>query len=218
VFLLIFGLLGEVDLRGFAVGRISLEVLIPVMEAGHIRPDAIGELANVDVVVLEDLVVALAFDGDAVFGSGQLIGEPGELLVALQVGVLLLEPEERPKGDVELGVGVDVACVVSACGENAGAGIGDVGQDSRLFGDVAFDRCDKVGDEVEAALLHDVDLREGLVDCFILLHQRIFRADVAASYKEEHNDKQPHNPKHNPYRFHIFPSVFFGLDFTAVSG
>src|ERR1700677_894747 len=168
------------------------------MEAGDVCPDAVGELSDIDVVVFEDLVVTLALNGDPVFRSGQLIGQARELLIALQVGILLLQAEERPQGDVQLGVGVDVAGVIAACSKNTGAGVGDVGQDGRLFRDVALDRCDKVRDKVEAALLHYVDLREGLIDRFILLHQRILRADVAAAYKEQHNDKKSHKSKHNP--------------------
>ena len=125
-------LLREVDLGCFAVCRVALEVLVPVVESGKVGPDAVGELAHIHVVVFERLVVALAFDGDPVFGSGQLVRQAGELLVALQVGILLLQTEERPQGDVQLGVGRDVARTVGSAGDGR-TRVGDVGQDRRLF-------------------------------------------------------------------------------------
>jgi hypothetical protein len=198
IFVVGCSLFGEIDLGGFAVSGVALEVFITVVEAGHVGPDAVGKLADVDVVVFEDLVVALAFYGDAVFGSGELVGEAGELLVTLEVGVLLLQAEEGSEGYVELGVGVDVAGVVASCGEDPGAGVGDVGEDGGLFGDVAFDGGDEVGDKVEPALLHDVDLREGLVDSFVLLHQGVLSADVAASDEEEHHNDESNYAKHDP--------------------
>ena len=45
---------------------------------------------------------------------------------------------------------------------------------------------------------YDVDLGECLIDCLILLHQRVLRADVAAADKEKNNDEKSHYTKHNP--------------------
>ena len=47
-----------------------------------------GELANGGVVFLDGFVVALAFDGDAVFGAFELHAEFLEALVALEIRVV----------------------------------------------------------------------------------------------------------------------------------
>ena len=91
-----------------------------------------------------------------------------------------------------------LAGVIAARGQDAGAGVGDVGQDGRFFGDVALHGGYEVRDEIETALLHDIDLREGLIDGLILLHQSVFRADVAAANKEQHDNEKTDNTKHNP--------------------
>jgi len=96
------------------------------------------------------LFVALAFYGDPIFGSGQLIGQADELLVALQVGYCSCRrKEEWDEGDVELGIGIDVAGVIASSGEDSGAGVGDVVRMVRLFGDVTFYRSNKIRNQVE---------------------------------------------------------------------
>src|SRR5580698_3298641 len=117
-------LLREVDLRRHAVLRIALEVLIPDMESCEVGPDAGGKLLHVGVVVLEGRVVPLTSDRDTILRPCKLIGQTHELLVALEVRILLLQAEEGAKGDVELGVGVDVAGVVAARCKDAGASVG----------------------------------------------------------------------------------------------
>ena len=89
-------LLREVDLRSNAVLRVALEVLVPIVEACHVRPDAVGKLTDVHVVIFERLVVTLPLDCDTIFCSGSLIRQARELLVTLQIGILLLKAKERP--------------------------------------------------------------------------------------------------------------------------
>ena len=50
--------------------------------------DVCRELANGGVECLNGFVVALAFDGDAVFGAFELYAEFLEALVALEIGVV----------------------------------------------------------------------------------------------------------------------------------
>ena len=123
-------LLREVDLRRHIVFGVSLEVLVAVMKARDIGPDALRELPNVNIVVLKRLVVTLTCDGDSVFSAGKLICQSVELLVAFEIRILLLQTEEGSESYVQFGVGVDIAGVVAACGKNSGAGIGNVGQNS----------------------------------------------------------------------------------------
>ena len=60
----------ELDFGDFARSFGSLEVVVVALEAGPSGEDVVGEQADVGVVFLNGIVVALAFDGDAVFGAG----------------------------------------------------------------------------------------------------------------------------------------------------
>ena len=60
----------ELDFRCFARSFGGLEVIVVAFEAGPSREDVVGEQANVGVVLLNGIVIALAFDGDAVLCAG----------------------------------------------------------------------------------------------------------------------------------------------------
>jgi hypothetical protein len=60
---------GELDFGGYARPFGSLEVGFVAFEAGPLGEEAVGEQADVGVVRLDGVVVALAFHGDAVLGA-----------------------------------------------------------------------------------------------------------------------------------------------------
>lgn len=61
---------GELDFGGYARPFGSLEVGFVALEAGPLGEEAVGKQADVGVVRLDGVVVALAFHGDAIFGAG----------------------------------------------------------------------------------------------------------------------------------------------------
>ena len=72
---------GELNLGGFAGCFGGLEVGFVAFEAGPAGEDAVGEQADVGVVGLDGVVVALAFHGDAIFGAGQFVLQSQEVFV-----------------------------------------------------------------------------------------------------------------------------------------
>ena len=89
--------------------------------------------------------------------------------------------------------------------QHAGARIGDVREHGRLFGDVALHGRDKVWDQVEPPLLHDVHLRVRLIDVFILLNQGVSGAHITAKAKKHHHhDHRKETETDESTFFHCF--------------
>ena len=57
------------------------------MEASPAGEDAVGEEADVGVVGLDGIVVALPFHGDAIFGACQFVLKAEEIFVGFELGV-----------------------------------------------------------------------------------------------------------------------------------
>ncbi len=68
-----FLMLLEADLGCVLRARACLEVVVVALEAAHAGPNAVRELTDEGVVVLDGLVVAPARDADAVFCTGQFV-------------------------------------------------------------------------------------------------------------------------------------------------
>ena len=68
-------LLGRAEIHFGSLARTlgSGEVVIIPLESRPPGKDVVGEKADVGVVILDGLVIPAAFDGDAVFGSGQFV-------------------------------------------------------------------------------------------------------------------------------------------------
>src|SRR6185503_6805845 len=81
------------------------------------------------VVVEDRRVVVLAAEGDLVLGCRQLLLELEDVLVRLELGVVLDDREQRPKGARQrvLGGGL-LGWTLRPCGNRRGARVGDVGQ------------------------------------------------------------------------------------------
>src|SRR3954465_7395283 len=80
--------LAEADLRGDLGLRRCLEEGI-FLEAEHLRRQVRRELTARRVVGLDGFVVAHALDGDAVLGAGELVHQPVELFVRLELRIVL---------------------------------------------------------------------------------------------------------------------------------
>src|SRR6202012_5557746 len=66
-------LLPEIHLRRNLIRHITGVILIPIMEPGHICPDAVGELPHIHVVAFERLVIPLPSHLDPVLRPGQFV-------------------------------------------------------------------------------------------------------------------------------------------------
>src|ERR1700733_10066495 len=94
-------LLGEIPLRRFLRRRIRRVISLLRMEARDPRPDAVRELLDEDVIVLDRLVVPRPRHRDPILGPGQFVLQPHELVVALQLRIVLLHPHQRQQRDVQ---------------------------------------------------------------------------------------------------------------------
>src|SRR5450755_277263 len=92
----------ELDFGGLAGAFGGLEVGFVAMEAGPAGEEAVGEQADVGVVGLDRIVVALAFDGDAIFGAGQFVLQAQEIFVGFELRVVFHYDEQAAQGAVEL--------------------------------------------------------------------------------------------------------------------
>src|SRR5436309_7976595 len=97
----------EVDPRHLLRLLRRLEVLLRV-EAERLGVEHGREALDEGVVGADGVVVAHALDRDPVLGAGQLVGEAGELLVRLEIGVALGDGEQPPERTAELTRGVDL--------------------------------------------------------------------------------------------------------------
>ena len=77
---------GRVDHRVVPLRRLEI---VAGRESEFAGEHGAGELANPHVVDFHAVVVALAGDLDAVFGSGELVLQAEEVLVGLQFGIVL---------------------------------------------------------------------------------------------------------------------------------
>src|SRR5207249_8726657 len=127
--------------------------------------------------------------GDAVLGAGELVREPGELLIRLQVGIALGDGEESPEGARELVGGVD-ALLPCAAGDEPRARVGDPVEDLALVRGVPLGHLDQVGNQVVASLELVLHLRPRGVDALLERHHRV----VAAT--SEHRRQEDQKPRH----------------------
>src|SRR5262245_53025932 len=95
---------GEVQLgRGArSIGR--LEVRVIGFESWPSREQAVRELLDVGVVVLEGIVVALALDSDAILGAGKFILQAHEIFVGFQLRIVLDDEKKPAECAIELPV------------------------------------------------------------------------------------------------------------------
>jgi hypothetical protein len=71
--------------------RFGLEVFLLLREAADLRPPRAGDAAHVGVVLLDGFVVALALDGQPVLGARQLVHQPLEVGVGLELRIVLAD-------------------------------------------------------------------------------------------------------------------------------
>ena len=81
------------------------EVRIISFETCHVGPNAVRKLPDEGVVILNRVVVALAFNRDSVFCSGKFVLKTQEILIRTKLRIILDHREKTSEGTVELPVG-----------------------------------------------------------------------------------------------------------------
>src|SRR5208282_6826028 len=81
------------DFRDRARCLRRLKVRVVALEASPACEDAVRELADVSVVGLQRIVIALARDSNPIFGARQLVLQLQKTLVRLQLGIIFLQSE-----------------------------------------------------------------------------------------------------------------------------
>ena len=110
---------------------------------------------------------------------GEFILQAKEILVRLQLRIVLDYKQQAAEGSIQLAVGGNLF-LRSSGGQQRGAGFGDIAEHGLLLLRIAFDRLDQVGDQVDAPLQVDVDLRPSGFHRFVLADQTIADSHVLA--------------------------------------
>ena len=118
-----------------------------------------------------------------------------EVFVRFQLRVVLDDGQQSAQSAIQLLVGGDLVRR-SAGGEQSGAGLGDVTKNGLLLLGIAFHRLDQIGDQVGAALQHDINLRPGGLHGFIFCYQRVADAYIL-SEGDECNQCQDNDHDHD---------------------
>ena len=160
------------------------------------------ELADGGVVCLDGFVVALAFDGDAVFGAFELYAEFLEALVALEVGVVFGDGHEALEGATERalhflealegGFVVHEAFVELESSAHAAAHFHDFGEGALFEVGFALDGADEIRDKVKAALVGVFDLRPLCLYAFFESDDVVVSADAFPhdDYEDDGDDDE----------------------------
>src|ERR1035441_5148835 len=86
----------------------TLQVCVVRLEAGPSRKNAVRKLLHVGVVVLQGVVIALAFDGDAVLGACEFVLQAQKVFVRLQLRIIFHDQQQAADRSIELSVGGDL--------------------------------------------------------------------------------------------------------------
>ena len=159
-------------------------------------------MANGGVVCLHGFVVALAFNGDAIFGAFELYAEFLEALVALEIWVVFGDGHEALEGSaegalhfleaLEGGFVVHEAFVEFDGSAHAAAHIHDFGEGALFEVGFALHGADEIRDEVKAALVGVFDLCPLCLYAFFESDDVIVGAD-ALPYDDEQDDDDNYN-------------------------
>src|SRR5262245_3857317 len=163
----------ERNLRKRSGLRRHLEEWI-LLESEYLRGHVGGEPAARRVVLLYSLVVAHAFDRDAVFGARQLVHQAVELLVGSKLRVVFGD-QEQPAERSRLLVGSRNRFFRCLRGEQSRACVGDLREHTLFVLSVTLDGLDEIGNEVVAPLKLILDLRPLSLDRFFLADELVVR-------------------------------------------
>ena len=155
-------------------------------------------MANGGVVCLHGFVVALAFNGDAIFGAFELYAEFLEALVALEIWVVFGDGHEALEGSaegalhfleaLEGGFVVHEAFVEFDGSAHAAAHIHDFGEDALFEVGFALHGADEIRDKVKAALVGVFDLSPLCLDAFFKGDDVVVCADAFPDDDEQDDD------------------------------
>src|ERR1700691_1486329 len=163
------------------------------------RVEAVWKLQYISVVILQRIVVALTFDGNAVLGARQFILQAQEIFVRLQLRVILHHHQQPPQRVIQLPVGSDFIGR-RLRRKQSRPRLRDVSKDGHLLLRISLDRLHQIRNQIGAPLKHDVHLRPGRFNRLILCDKVIFHSNVLA----EHNKYDYHNYcQHNQALAHV---------------
>ena len=178
----------------------GLEVGVVPAETGVGGDDVVGEKANVGVVGLNGIVVTLAGDGDAIFGTSKLVLKAEKIFVGLELRIIFGQGQDFDLHAIELIAGGDL--VRGSLGVHVlRAGLGDVVEDGLFLSGISLDGFDQVGDEIGAALEVGLDLRPVGLDSFVEADHLIAAMYVGESKngsEQESNDEHSGDNLHGP--------------------
>jgi hypothetical protein len=148
---------------------------------------------------LKPAVVTFALDRDAVFGSRQLILQAQEVFIRFQLRIVLHDHKQAANCTVQLLIGGDLVRR-RASREQPGTGCCDIAEHLLFLPRDALYGFNQVGNQVGAALQHNIDLRPRGLDRFILSHEIV--ADAYVLSERDQRDQYQDN-KHNQTCFHV---------------
>src|SRR5208337_1505531 len=182
----------EIHLGSLARSLGSNKVSIIPLESSPPGKDVIREKTDVGVVILDGLVIAAALDGDAVFGSGQLVLKGQEVLIGFEIGIVLDDGQQPAQGAIQLAIRSDPVCRRSGA-QQGGAGIIDVSEHFHLLRRITFHGCHEIRNQVGAPLQHHIYLRPCLFDSLIFADHLVSAADVRQSNNEANQRQYSHH-------------------------
>jgi hypothetical protein len=173
--------------------------------AEHHRGEIRGELAHRDVVILHGVDVAIAGDGDAVFGAFELRLEIAEVRIGLEVRIALDDDHEARQRAAELALrllellkrlrvvdqlwrGLDRA--------DLGSRFGHLPENLALLAREAFHGAHQIRNEIRAALILIEHLRPCGLDLLVLCLKGVITAARQAGGADE--DKGSEEFLHGP--------------------
>src|SRR5687768_3126976 len=153
--------LAQVDLHGLALGLVRFEELLGG-EAQQAADDVGGKRLQPGVEAHDGVVVELARERDPVLGPRQLLLEPHDVLVGLELGIVLDHCEELTEraGQRILGPRLGGG---SLRGDRGRPRLGHLRQDLLLVLHVVLDDFDEIRNQIVATLELHVDLRPGVL-------------------------------------------------------
>src|SRR5712691_1919394 len=175
----------EIYLRRLPRAFFGFEVGIVARETAQTRHETVWKESEEGVVVLHGFVVTPPLHGDAVLRARQLILEPQEVLVGFQLRIVLHDHEQTAKSGIKLYIGGNLLRRRMR-GKQGGARLGNFAEDYLLLHRDALHRLHQVGNQIRAALQHDIHLRPRRIHRFALHRHLISAVDERTAEQQSH--------------------------------
>ena len=185
--------LSKIGVRDFADGWVYVEIVL-VLEAECSGDYAAGEHLALVAIVSHVTVVEAPCRLDSVFGVDQFLLQLEEIAVGFELRVVFHHRQHLLQGVDQLAL-VGLLVDGSLTGHALGAKLSDALEDLLFVGRVAFDRRNKVGDKIVAALEFGVDVAPRIADVVSQSNQRVVRKnDVHDRNEDDSGDYSKRHP------------------------